>query len=300
MWQQEIKRASVHSLAYSPDSTTVYTGDARGRVSAWERSTGSHQELFRLKGNNLNFIRILIAARSRRLLLALAYRTPFRVWDLDAGQLWPESPTPEYPGVFALAPDDRTVAYCDFDSVHFWDLQARGPSTARPQMSCEDKPSELVYSSRGMLGIVDGFGDVYVVDPDDNSPRRLNTDDFDQRVNHDETALPVFSPDGSILAACVDQSIVMWDVATGEVHQRLKAGSAMVHRLAFHPRGRLLLSAGNTKKINLWDTTTGQEVNRFDWGIGSEIDCLAFSPDGMTAAAGANSGKFIVWDVDED
>jgi WD40 repeat protein len=67
--------------------------------------------------------------------------------------------------------------------------------------------------------------------------------------------------------------------------------------LAFHPSGRFLAATSNDKTVKLYDTTTWAVVEAFNWNIG-RLRSVAFSPDGMIAAAGGDKGKIVVWDID--
>jgi WD40 repeat protein len=67
--------------------------------------------------------------------------------------------------------------------------------------------------------------------------------------------------------------------------------------LAFHPSGRFLAATSNDQTVKLYDTTTWSVAEAYTWGIG-RLRSVAFSPDGMLAAAGGDGGKVVVWDVD--
>ena len=49
--------------------------------------------------------------------------------------------------------------------------------------------------------------------------------------------------------------------------------------------------------IHLWDNESRARLTTFDWRIG-DVRCVAFAPDGLTAAAGGLDGV-VVWDVDD-
>lgn len=67
--------------------------------------------------------------------------------------------------------------------------------------------------------------------------------------------------------------------------------------IAFHPSGRFLAATSNDTTVKLYDTDTWQLARTFAWDIG-RLRSIAFSPDGLLAAAGSDSGKIVVWDVD--
>ena len=49
MWvgQLPLKLSSVTVLAYAPDGRTLYSGDSKGKVLAWDVSTRTHRALYR-------------------------------------------------------------------------------------------------------------------------------------------------------------------------------------------------------------------------------------------------------------
>jgi WD40 repeat protein len=67
--------------------------------------------------------------------------------------------------------------------------------------------------------------------------------------------------------------------------------------LAFHPSGRFLAATSNDATVKLYDTATWKVAQSFNWDIG-RLRSVAFSQDGMLAAAGGDRGKIVVWDVD--
>jgi WD40 repeat protein len=67
--------------------------------------------------------------------------------------------------------------------------------------------------------------------------------------------------------------------------------------LAFHPSGKYLGATNNDQTVKLYDTQTWELAKTFTWAIG-KMRSIAFSPDGTLAAAGSDTGKVVVWDVD--
>src|SRR5205823_835665 len=61
-------------------------------------------------------------------------------------------------------------------------------------------------------------------------------------------------PDGTRLATgCADNTIRLWDVATGQEVAELRGHAAYVHAVAFSPDGTRLVSGSGDFTVRLWD-----------------------------------------------
>ena len=70
-----------------------------------------------------------------------------------------------------------------------------------------------------------------------------------------------FSPDGQRLAsASEDQTVKIWDSATGKELFALKGHAGWVASVAFSPDGQRLASASMDQTVKIWDSATGKEL----------------------------------------
>ena len=93
--------------------------------------------------------------------------------------------------------------------------------------------------------------------------------------------------------------IVIWDARNLDRQPKKLLNDNRKHftGIAFHPTGRYLAATSNDTTVKLYDTATWQVAKAFAWDIG-RLRSVAFSSDGMLAAAGSDKGKVVVWDVD--
>jgi WD40 repeat protein len=106
-----------------------------------------------------------------------------------------------------------------------------------------------------------------------------------------------FSPDGRMLAAAAGWRVKVWDLDKSKVLKALGPHQDVVWGVTFSPSGRTLATASHDGTARFWDVGNWKEKASFAWEIG-KVDSVAFSPDGMTAAAGGEK-DIVVWDLDE-
>ncbi|NLH45549.1 MAG: WD40 repeat domain-containing protein, partial [Acholeplasmataceae bacterium] len=99
-----------------------------------------------------------------------------------------------------------------------------------------------------------------------------------------------------IASGCRDNTIEIWDVATGEVLHILRGHQDSVNVLAFSPDSCLLASGSADKTVRIWNVNTGLSMRTID-GHNASVISISFSPDGKTIASGGMERTVYVWNV---
>ncbi len=109
------------------------------------------------------------------------------------------------------------------------------------------------------------------------------------------------SPDGHLVAASADRTVVVLDLKEGEVkpdrvRELEQADGDFIGGLAFSPDGRRLASANYDSSTILWDVQTGRVVQRLQ-GHQDQVRCVAFHPSGNRVVTAGYDKTVRIWDV---
>jgi WD40 repeat protein len=110
---------------------------------------------------------------------------------------------------------------------------------------------------------------------------------------------PIVSPNGQLIAGLMNARVIILSASDFSKATATLRNNGRKHftGIAFHPSGRYLAATSNDATVKLYDTATWAVAKTYTWDVG-RMRSVAFSPDGTLAAAGSDTGKVVVWDVD--
>ncbi len=304
------KGGVVEALTLTPDGRLAISGggDAKsGDYTALAWDPESFAERRRLIGHT-DLVRAVACSPKGRFAATAGNDETIRVWDLKGGV---QFTTLQLQGAqklgqvtaLAFTPDERYLISAGGGPLVRWDLKTGAPlQLSAPAGFCT---SAAVSPKGGLL----------LVGASDGSVRLFNlrTRQVVRRLRGHTNKVGAlgFSADGKRAFTVSgwklvgnrferdqDDSIRVWDVATGKPRQHIKGKDGPFNGGALSPDGRLVATAGADGVVRLWDLDAGREVQALR-GHTNGVAAVAFFPDGRRLLSAGQDGTVRLWRLPE-
>lgn len=192
----------------------------------------------------------------RRALVAAADRS-VRLWDVEGrrdlkflvghtGSVW----------AVAFSPDGQRGISGGIDgTVRVWDL-----FTGNEQLRLDGHTSlvtGVAFSADGTKAISGGYdGSVVWWDVSGPGPLGKELRRLEERLKYVHAV--ALHPTKKLAAIAADESVILWNPATGEIVRRWDAHEAAVTCIRFFEGGKLLVTGGDDHRVRVWDSNSGQ------------------------------------------
>lgn len=319
---------TVQAIDFSPDGQWIVAGDDVNReAKLWHISESSiYNCLCRTFGADVTSISFSPDAQH----IAIASDFPaLSIWKISNGQIeFEQTPWKEQfndflgqPQVISYSPDGQHILAAGQNRAYIVDvssapiLQSISTNLDNDDIGFEGIIKEFVSAEQNLvttfggqynLLIDDESGELFhVIPPQDEQ----NTVVRDFRIGQEVEVLRIeeliegfaIAPDKQSYAYSLsaDGQVSSFDMNSGEMIRRFvrPSGDFGIGYLIFSPDGEYLLAGTRRGEVFLWDTETGDLLQRFR-GHASEVTRVAFSPDGEIFASISSDLSMILWDIE--
>jgi WD40 repeat protein len=309
-------------VTFSPDGTQLAVGERTGLVTLWRlpqspvlrprrsplHSAGEALSAPRnLKGHQAAIEALAFTGDGRKL-ISISHDNTARCWDVDEQE---ESRVLQKGrrqiDALSYSPDGRYLVEASMrDGIHVHDLTSTDP----PRSLTTHPSRRAVFSPDGRL--IAGGPDHRLTLWDAKTGALLGTL---AEPEAEELGALAFSPDGHWLAVGVGgphnfavdppQKVMVFDVTQRKKHRTFATGT-QVNAVAFSADGKLLAAAGHNRTVWLWDTSSWDEIARWQGPVGTRYGAILFLAGGQPGkagrpgdllATGSGSGRIDLWDV---
>jgi RNA polymerase sigma factor (sigma-70 family) len=288
-------------IVFSPDGKTVaYGGDQQedqASVRLAEVETG--KDVARFDGHTGYVKPAVFSPDGKR--LATADDRGIHLFDLAGGRKmeWPQANkhTGSVCGL-AFSPDGKTLATATGENKVIELVEAATGKTVHTiRLTGAREAVYRVLFTRDGSTLISGHEDGFIRFWDPTTGMR--TRQFRAHGNSHGLILVALSPDGLTLATSSnshvlgDQTIRLWETATGKPLVRHAGPQEAIARVVFSPDSKYVATASWEDAVHLWDAASGKLLR--EW---KHFGPLAFLPDGRSLiCAGWTDGKVRVLDL---
>jgi WD40 repeat protein/serine/threonine protein kinase len=317
----------VYDVEFLPNGTQFISSSYDSTLRLWDIETDETSLIF--DGHDSAVYQVLFNSDGTQMLSVSKDQT-IHLWDTQTGELirifGPDSPdTEEIEGhsnraiSVAYSPDEKFIISGGYDNVmHLWDvetgelLRTFGPDNPDTDEIEGHKPSTdedtlpiwfVQYSPDGKTAFSASFDETIIQWDIDTGEiiRIFGKDDLetDEIEGHlvGVLGVNVLSDGKRILTHAWDNTIILWDVETGEIIHQYLGHDNWLWNIAISPDEKTFISASADSTMILWDIESGEIIRHF---LGHEDSVLSvdFSPDGKWVVSAGRDGLVTLWNIE--
>ena len=248
----------IQALALGPDSHTLISGHDDGGIRIWTVKTGRIKRV--LQGHRHSICAVAMSLEGHTIASASCDQT-IRLWNMTTGTCTHtlQGHTARV-GAIAFSPDQNyLISGSDDQTIRVWDVRTGG-------------------CVRVLNGHSNGVGAIAASHICINAGSSVQ---FEQ---------------GAIASGSHDQTVKIWDLATGTCVHTLTGHCNGIETVSFSPDRRRLVTGSGDHTIRIWDVHRDLCLHCLE-GHRGRVLSVAFSPNGHTIASGSGDRTIRLWNV---
>jgi WD40 repeat protein len=276
---------TVNTLAISTDSQLVVSGCSDGTMQLWNLASG--QLICPLESQSDSVLAVTVTPDNQ---CTVASRRDVRVLDLPSGQLIRILEGHKGPAtavvvsrdnkLIASGSSDRTVRVWDRASGQLLRTLETGSGPVRGVAVSPD--NELIIAANGAAVLVFQLATKPIPPANGHSERVL--------------AIAVTTDNRTIVSGSMDNTVRIWDLASGQLVRTLEGHSGGVDTVAVSRDNKVIVSGSRDRTVRIWELASGRLVRTLE-GHSHWVSGVAVTSDNRMIVSGSSDKTVRIWDL---